>query len=95
MKVQAILSRSEEERVDKLGKYFRAFLQDWFTGIVTGVRYSPAVMRELTLALMEYAAAALIASSDPAQGEKDEDTAERCKRAAKEALEVLQREVLS
>lgn len=95
MAVQAIVSGSEEERIKKLGEYFRSYLFGWFKGIVVGVRYTPGVMRELSLALLEHAAAALIASSDPAIGEKDEDTAERCKRAAREAFEVLQREVLS
>ena len=95
MKVAAIMSTSEPERIEKLGAYFRAFLQDWFTGIVAGVKFSEGVMRELTMALLEYAAAALIASSAAAAKEDDDATAERCKKAAREAMAVLEREVLS
>lgn len=95
LEFKAIISRSEEERIQKLGAAFRETLSSYFTAIVLGVRYSPGVMRELTMALLEHAAAALIASSDAAQSEADEDTAERCKRAAREALQVLEREVLS
>lgn len=94
-KPQAVLSRSEEERVEKLGAYFRDFLQSWFAGIVVGVRYSPGVMRELALAMLQYGAIALIASSDAAMKEPDEETTERALRAAQQAFEVLEREVVS
>ncbi len=92
---EVILSRSEEERVAKLGAAFRKFLGDWFGMLVRGVRFSPGVQRELAMALLEMAGAALISPSDAAEKEPDEQTAERILKAARAAFEVLEREVVS
>lgn len=93
--VVAIASCSEEERIEKLGKYFRSYLGDWFTKLVAGVKYSPGVQRELALAMLEHAALALIANTDEAMKEDDEKTADRCLKVAREMLEILERHVHS
>lgn len=92
---QVILSRNEEDRVAQLGAAFRKFLGNWFQMVVLGVRFSPGVSRELAMAFLEMAAAALIAPSDAAEKEPDEQTSDRCLRAAREAFAVLEREVVS
>lgn len=97
-KVKAILSRGDEDRAAKLGAYFRDFLSGWLQQIILGTAlsgYSERVKNELVMALLEHAAVALIAASDSAKDEPDEDTAERAKRAAREVFAVLQREILS
>ena len=93
-----ILSRGDEDRARRLGAYFREFLSDWLAKTLIGMSisgYSERVKDELVMALLEHAAAALIAASDAAKDEPDDETAERAKRAAREVYAVLQREVLS
>lgn len=88
----------DAERAAKLGAYFRDYLSDWMCKVLMGLSlsgYSERVKNELVMAFLEHAAAALIAASDSAKDEPDEDTAERAKRAAAEVFAVLQREVLS
>lgn len=92
---QILLTTSEAERIEKLAKYFDAFLGNWFAMLLAGVRYSPGVQRELTKALLKYAACAALAATDEAAKERDEKTVERCERAADEMLEVLERQVHS
>jgi len=92
---QLLVTRSEEERIEKLGKYFDEFLGNWFAMLLVGVRYSPGVQRELALALLKYAACAMLTSTDEAAKESDEITVERCIKSAHEMLEILERQVHS
>ena len=93
--LKLITSTNEAERVAKLGVYFRVFLSGWVEQLAHGVSYSPEVIRELAHAFIEQAAMALIATSDSADKEADDETAERCKRAALAAFAVIEKEVLS
>lgn len=98
MEAKVIISKGDDERARKLGAYFRDYLSDWLAKTLIGMSmsgYSERVKDELVMAFLEHAAAALIASSDAAKDEPDEETAERAKRAAREVYAVLQREVLS
>ncbi len=90
--VQVVLSKGDEDRAKKLGQYFRDYLSDWLGKTLIGMSisgYSERVKDELVLALLEHAAVALIASSDAAKDEPDENTADRSKRAAREVYAVL------
>lgn len=95
--VKAILSQGDEDRAAKLGAYFRDFLSGWVAQLMVGMLsgYSEKVMHELVLALLEHAAAVRLSCSDAAKDEPDEATVERAKRAAREALVILEREVFS
>lgn len=92
---QAILSKNEDERVAQLGVAFRKFIGDYLSMVVVGVKFTPRVARELALAFTEFAASVLIATSDAAANEPDDQTAARCERAAKSAVELIEREVVS
>lgn len=59
--VKIVISRSEEERIAKLGKYFREYLHGWLAQVLTGVKFSPGVARELALAFAEMAGAVVMA----------------------------------
>ncbi len=67
-----VLSTSEEERVEKLGKYFRQYLSDYLEKLMQGVKFTPAVAQTFVDALLETAAG--ISLADPAI---DDDTIER------------------
>lgn len=95
---EVILSNGDDDRAAKLGKYFRDYLSNWMGQTIVGMSlsgFSEKVARELALSFLEHGCAAWIASSDAAQHEDDDATAERCKRVALELFDILQREVLS
>lgn len=93
---EVIASIGDADRAAKLGRYFREYLSGWTAELILGFdNYSDAVMHELVMALLEHAAAIRISCSDAAKDEPDEETAERAKRAARESLAILEREVLS
>jgi hypothetical protein len=79
---------NQEQRVAKLGTYFRDFLESWTGQIEAGVRMTPEIDRELATALIEFGAMILFAprAGDP---EPDEKTAVRCINAARTAVEFL------
>jgi hypothetical protein len=91
----AILSRTEEERLEKLGAEFRRFQRQWLVLVMSGCKWTPGLSKTLAMVFLEHAALALIAPSDAAAKEADDKTADRCLAAARAAFEVLEREVLS
>lgn len=58
--VKVVLSKSEAERVQKLGAYFREYLHGWLAQVIPGVKFSPGVARELALAFAEMAGAVVL-----------------------------------
>jgi hypothetical protein len=58
--VQVLVSTNEDERVTKLGDYFRDYLGSWMASIVAGVAFSDRVATELALVFAELAGAAVL-----------------------------------
>jgi hypothetical protein len=86
LQLVGVVSRNEQERCAKLREYFDKFLGDWLEKVMSGVRYSPGVNRELVEALILTAAAAGLA--DPRV--PDEIIERRAQEFVKQAVELLE-----